>query len=114
MVSNFCQLHVATCAVIIATTCMLMTLQVQYTVRDNIIIGIRTLFTHREQEKKQQEKYFQQLEQMRQRVKVRPLLFEQASLTAARQSAEAKYLAALKKAGLSEEEIQALNQQNAT
>lgn len=47
-------------------------------------------------------------------MEARPLLLEQASLTSVRKSAEAKYVAALKKAGLSEEEIQALNKSAST
>lgn len=46
---------------------------------------------------------------MKQRVASRPLVFEQVSHDAARRAAEIKYMAALKKAGLSEEEIKSLN-----
>ena len=64
----------------------------------------------RRQVREQQELYHHQLKEMRERVEARPLLFEQDSQTCIRRSAEAKYIAALKKAGLSEEEIQALNE----
>lgn len=46
---------------------------------------------------------------MKQRVASRPLVFEQVSRDTARRAAEIKYMAALKKAGLSEEEIKSLN-----
>lgn len=51
---------------------------------------------------------------MRQRVEARPLLLEKPSLDAARQSAEAKYEAALRTTGLSEQEIQALSKDEET
>lgn len=63
----------------------------------------------RRQDRERQELYRRQLEEMKQKVKARPLLLEQASLTSVRKSAEGKYIAALKKAGLSEEEIEALS-----
>ena len=46
---------------------------------------------------------------MKQRVATRPLVIQQVSLNAAKRAAETKYKAALKKAGLSEEEIRALD-----
>ena len=46
---------------------------------------------------------------MRQRVEARPLLLEKPALDAAHRSAEARYEAALKSAGLSEEDIRALS-----
>ena len=55
--------------------------------------------------------YQQQLAKMKRRVDSRPLLLEQASLHTLRKSAEAKYLSALKRAGLSDEDIEALNKQ---
>lgn len=64
---------------------------------------------HRRQDREQEAQYHSQLGQMRQRVEARPLLLEKSALDAARQSAEVKYEAALKSAGLSEEEIQALS-----
>lgn len=51
---------------------------------------------------------------MKQRLEARPLVFEQASRDAARRAAEEKYREALKKAGLSENEIQFLDKQIAT
>lgn len=68
----------------------------------------------RRQDRERQELYRRQLEEMKQKVEARPLLLEQASLTSVRKSAEAKYIAALKKAGLSEEEIQALSKSTNT
>ena len=64
----------------------------------------------RKLDKERQEKYQQELEEMKRRLETRPLLFKQASLDLARRSAEAKYVATLRKAGLSDEEIQSLNQ----
>ena len=55
--------------------------------------------------------YKKELQVMKQRVASRPLVFEQVSHEAARKAAETKYTAALKKAGLSEDEILALNKQ---
>ena len=64
---------------------------------------------NRKLDQEQQEKYQQELEEMRQRLEGRPLLMERVSLDSARRSAEAKYTAALKKAGLSDDEIRGLN-----
>lgn len=64
----------------------------------------------RRQVREQQELYHHQLKEMKERLETRPLLFEQDSQTCIRRSAEAKYIAALKKAGLTEEDIQALNE----
>lgn len=64
----------------------------------------------RRQVREQQELYHHQLKEMKERVETRPLLFEQDSQTCIRRSAESKYIAALKKAGLTEEDIQALNE----
>ena len=63
----------------------------------------------RRQDREQEARYHSQLEQMRQRIEARPLLLEKLALDAARHSTEAKYEAALKSAGLSEQEIQALS-----
>ena len=65
----------------------------------------------RKLDKERRERYQEKLGEMQERVQSRPLLLEQASRLTARRTAEAKYIAALKKAGLSDEEIQALNQQ---
>ena len=46
---------------------------------------------------------------MKQRVASRPLVFEQVSRDAAKRAAETKYTEALKKAGLSDDEIKSLN-----
>ena len=46
---------------------------------------------------------------MTERLNTRPLLLERTSLDSARKMAEAKYIAALKKAGLTDEEILELN-----
>ena len=67
------------------------------------------LYNHRKLDKEQQEKYQQELEEMRRRLEGRPLLMERVSLDGARSSAEAKYTAALKKAGLSDDEIRGLS-----
>ena len=48
---------------------------------------------------------------MRQRVASRPLVFEQVSCDAAKKAAETKYTEALKKAGLSDKQIDFLNKQ---
>jgi len=49
---------------------------------------------------------------MHERVQSRPLLLEQGALLSARRAAEAKYRAALKKAGLTEEEVLDLEKQH--
>ena len=46
---------------------------------------------------------------MTERLNSRPLLIERTSIESARKMAEAKYIAALKKAGLTDEEIMELN-----
>ena len=48
---------------------------------------------------------------MKQRVAARPLVFEQVSRDTARRAAETKYREALKKAGLSEDQINFLEKQ---
>ena len=65
----------------------------------------------RKQDREKQEKYQLQLNEMQERVQSRPLLQEQASLLSARTSAEAKCRVTLKKAGLSEQDILALEHQ---
>ena len=52
--------------------------------------------------------YNQQLEEMKKRVENRPLLFERASQVNAVRSAEGKYLAALRRAGMNEKQIEEL------
>ena len=59
-------------------------------------------------DKERQDKYKQELKEIEERVQSRPLLLEQTSLKSVIRSAESKYTAALKKAGLSENDIQAL------
>ena len=65
----------------------------------------------REQDQVRRSEYKKELQVMKQRVASRPLVLEQVSHEAARKAAETKYTAALKKAGLSEDEILALNKQ---
>ena len=65
-------------------------------------------FHCRKLDRERKEQYQHQLNEMQERVQSRPLLLEQASQLSARRSAEAKYRATLKKAGLSDKEIQAL------
>lgn len=52
------------------------------------------------------EEYKQRLLEMKERLESRPLLFERASQVNARKSAEGKYTAALKRAGLNDEQIE--------
>ena len=52
------------------------------------------------------EEYKQRLSEMRERLESRPLLFERTSQVNARKSAEGKYMAALKRAGLNDEQIE--------
>ena len=54
------------------------------------------------------EEYKQRLSEMKERLESRPLLFERASQVNAHKSAEGKYTAALKRAGLSDEQIEEL------
>lgn len=67
-------------------------------------------FHRRQQDQERRITYKKELQAMKQRVASRPLVFEQVSHDAARRAAEIKYMAALKRAGLSEEEIKSLNQ----
>lgn len=64
---------------------------------------------YRQQDQRRQIMYKKELQAMKQRVASQPLVFERVSWDAARRAAETKYTAALKKAGLSEDEIKALN-----
>jgi len=64
---------------------------------------------NRAQQKCKEIEYQLQLEEMTERLNTRPLLLERTSLDSARKVAEAKYIAALKKAGLTDEEILELN-----
>ena len=59
----------------------------------------------RRQDKERQDQYHHELEEMQHRLESRPLLLEQPSLVT-----EARYKAALKKAGLSDEQIQAVSE----
>ena len=54
------------------------------------------------------EEYKQTLSEMKERLENRPLLFERASQVNARKSAEGKYTAALRRAGLKDEQIEEL------
>ena len=54
------------------------------------------------------EEYKQRLSDMKERLESRPLLFERASQVNARKSAEGKYTAALRRAGLKDEQIKEL------
>ncbi|CAI8039370.1 Protein FAM161B [Geodia barretti] len=65
----------------------------------------------REQDQARRTAYKKELQAMKQRVAARPLVFEQVSRDAARRAAEIKYREALKKAGLSEDEIKFLDKQ---
>lgn len=60
-------------------------------------------------QKSKEIEYQLQLEEMTERLNSRPLLLERTSIESARKMAEAKYIAALKKAGLTDEEIMELN-----
>lgn len=64
---------------------------------------------HRALQKSKEIEYQLQLEEMTERLNSRPLLLERTSMESARKMAEAKYIAALKKAGLTDEEIMELN-----
>ena len=57
-----------------------------------------------------QKKYEQELEEMRQRLEKRPLLFERVPGSSAKPSAQASNIDALRNAGLTEDEIHKLNQ----
>jgi len=59
-------------------------------------------------QKSKEIEYQLQLEEMTERLNSRPLLLERTSIEHARKMAEAKYIAALKKAGLTDEEIMEL------
>jgi len=63
------------------------------------------IFVDRALQKAKEIEYQLQLEEMTERLNTRPLLLERTSLDSARKMAEAKYIAALKKAGLTDEEI---------
>ena len=69
---------------------------------------------HRKLNRERQHIYKQELQEIEQRVSSRPLVFEQVSQESARRAAETKYKTALKKAGLTEEEIQALDKEIST
>lgn len=64
---------------------------------------------YRALQKSKEIQYQLQLEEMTERLNSRPLLLERTSIESARKMAEAKYIAALKKAGLTDEEITELN-----
>ena len=66
-------------------------------------------FSCRALQKAKEIEYQLQLEEMTERLNSRPLLIERTSIESARKMAEAKYIAALKKAGLTDEEIMELN-----
>lgn len=57
---------------------------------------------------RRREEYKQTLSEMKERLENRPLLFERASQVNARKSAEGKYTAALRRAGLKDEQIEEL------
>ena len=69
---------------------------------------------HRKLNRERQHIYKQELQEIEQRVSSRPLVFEQVSQESARRAVETKYKTALKKAGLTEEEIQALDKEIST
>ena len=68
------------------------------------------IYPCRQQDQARQSAYKRELQAMRRRVASQPLVFEQVFHDAARRAAETKYTAALRKAGLTDEEIQSLNQ----
>ena len=85
---------------------------------DQIFIGSHNFYLYqfchwscREQDQARRTAYKKELQAMKQRVAARPLVFEQVSRDAARRAAEIKYREALKKAGLSEDEIKFLDKQ---
>ena len=59
-------------------------------------------------EEQKRKEYREKLSEMNKRLENRPFLFQRASQTNAVRTAEGKYLSALKRAGLSEEQIKEL------
>ena len=74
----------------------------------HIYSGCMTFLVCRSADVQRREEYKQRLSDMKERLESRPLLFERASQVNACKSAEGKYTAALRRAGLKDEQIKEL------
>ena len=73
------------------------------------LLSLTVYSLYRQQDHERRIAYKKELQAMKQRVASRPLVFEQVSRDVAKRAAEAKYTEALKRAGLSDDEIKSLN-----